>query len=86
MASIPQTPLHPGQTAAGAAAPAVKPARHEHRHYDHEAYHRPSYACPRCFSTQVMAEPIENPWEWIINRLGIRNMYCRQCSHTFIWL
>lgn len=47
---------------------------------------RPSYACPRCFSSQVLAEPVENPWDWLVSRLGIKNMYCRQCSHTFIWL
>ena len=75
MATLPQiTPSAPHVTAP------EKPAR---RRADS---HRPSYACPRCLSSQVVAQPDTDPWEWLINRLGIRNMYCRQCSHKFVWL
>ncbi len=79
MATLPQvTP-----TTQAAAATASKPAR---RRADAEADYRPSYACPRCFSSQVVGEPDSDPWEWLINRLGFRNMHCRQCSHKFVWL
>jgi len=78
MATLPQVTPNPH-----AIAPASKPARRSADSHNHE---RPSYACPRCFSTQVVAEPDSDPWEWLINRLGFRNMHCRQCSHKFVWL
>ena len=77
MATLPQ--VSPSVT--HATATASKPAR---RHAEPD--YRPSYACPRCFSAQVVGEPDSDPWEWLINRLGFRNMHCRQCSHKFVWL
>lgn len=75
MATLPQvTPAHVTATAS-------KPARRKA-----ETSKRPSYACPRCLSTQVIAASDSDPWEWLINRLGFRNMHCRQCSHKFVWL
>ena len=55
MATLPQiTPSVPHVTAP------EKPAR---RRADS---HRPSYACPRCLSSQVVAQPDTDPWEWLI--------------------
>jgi hypothetical protein len=85
MATIPQvTPSHPDQLRTSAAAAAAsKPAA---RHRAPEPANRPSFACPRCLSAQVVAEPDTDPWEWLINRLGFRHMHCRQCAHRFVWL
>lgn len=77
MATLPQPIPSPH-----ANATVSKPAR---RSAD-STFGRPSYACPRCLSTQVVCEPDTDPWEWLINRLGFRNMHCRQCAHKFIWL
>jgi hypothetical protein len=77
MATLPHVAPHPLATATDS-----KPARRRADHHNH----RPSYACPRCLSTQVVAEPDSDPWEWLINRLGFRNMHCRQCSHKFVWI
>ncbi len=78
MATLPQVTPHPDARAAISKGAARRGAD--------TFSQRPSYACPRCLSTQVVGAADNDPWEWIINRFGFRNMHCRQCSHRFIWL